>query len=153
LETLLETTKSTSITMPNSTLENVLTYLQVMQTKVNLLQMQFQLLNDKLRTLKNQGLVKNYELVFVQNNPLYEINPPQHVVQGSQIVDDESQDAKAQSDTKSNLSESDLESFSFEVTKENIHECLKENKQEKNDLSKSIVRPWEELNSTGINMA
>jgi len=66
-----------------------------MQTKVNLLQMQSQLLNDELRTLKNQEAIKNFELVFVQNNPLYEIDPSQHLVQGSQIVDNESQHVKS----------------------------------------------------------
>jgi len=65
LETLFETIESTSITIPNNTMENVLIGLHVMQTKVNLPQMQSQLLNDELRTLKNQGLVKNFELVFV----------------------------------------------------------------------------------------
>lgn len=65
LETLFETTESTSITIPNNTMENVLIGLHVMQTKVNLPQMQSQLSNDELRTLKNQGLVKNFKLVFV----------------------------------------------------------------------------------------
>jgi hypothetical protein len=62
------------------------------------------------------------------------------------LLKDESQaeDVKAQNDTKSNISECELD-FSFEVTKENIHECLEEHQQVQNDLSKIIVRPWEEL--------
>jgi hypothetical protein len=47
------------------------------------------------------------------------------------LVEDESQ-AKAQSDSSNNKCE-------FEVIKENNYE------QHQNDLSKMIVRPWEEL--------
>jgi hypothetical protein len=54
------------------TLQSMLTCLQVMQAKVRLLQDQSQLLNDELIDLKNQQPVKCSELVFVQNNPLYD---------------------------------------------------------------------------------
>jgi hypothetical protein len=97
--------------------------------------MKSQLLIDKIKTLKIQGPIKKCELVFVQNNP------PQLVIQRSHIVDEKSKYVKAQSGAKSNLSESDLEAFSFEVTKANIHECLKENKQENNDFFRSIAKP------------
>jgi hypothetical protein len=50
----------------------VLTCLQVTQAKVRLLQAQSQLLNDELINLKNQQPMKFSELVFVQNNPLYD---------------------------------------------------------------------------------
>jgi hypothetical protein len=56
------------------TLENVITCLRVMQTKVHLLQSQSQLLNDEIKDLKNQQLVKNYKLILIQNNPLYDVN-------------------------------------------------------------------------------
>jgi hypothetical protein len=44
----------------------------VTQAKVRILQAQSQLLNDELIDLKNQHPVKCSELVFVQNNPLYD---------------------------------------------------------------------------------
>jgi hypothetical protein len=53
LETLLETTERNSVILINETLENVITCMQVMQTKVHLLQPQSQLLNDEIRDLKN----------------------------------------------------------------------------------------------------
>jgi hypothetical protein len=58
------------------------------------------------------------------------------------FVEDESQE-EARSDTKSSINESKLE-FSFKVTKENCHECMEEH-QVQNDLSKPIIRPWEEI--------
>jgi len=53
LETLLETTERNSVILINETLENVITCMQVMQTKVHLLRPQSQLLNDEIRDLKN----------------------------------------------------------------------------------------------------
>jgi hypothetical protein len=50
-------------------------------TKLDLLQIQFKLLQDELRTLKNQEAIKNSKLVLVQNNPLFEIDIPQYRVQ------------------------------------------------------------------------
>lgn len=70
LENLLETNKSNLVTMANKTMEKVLTFLKVTQTKVHSLQTQSQLLNDEIKYLKNQELVKCYELVLVQNNTL-----------------------------------------------------------------------------------
>jgi hypothetical protein len=43
---------------------------------------------------------------------------------------------------EASINESKLE-FSFKVTKENCHECMEEH-QVQNDLSKPIIRPWEE---------
>jgi hypothetical protein len=54
------------------TLQSMLTCLQVMQAKVILHQSLSQLLNDELIDLKNQQPMKYSELVFVQNNPLYD---------------------------------------------------------------------------------
>jgi hypothetical protein len=54
LETLLETTENGSVILTNETLENVITSLRVMQTKIHLFQYQSQLLNDEIRDLKNQ---------------------------------------------------------------------------------------------------
>jgi hypothetical protein len=47
---------------------------------------------------------------------------------------------KAQSDTKSSFSES-LNLFHLRLQNKKVHECLKENKQKKHDLSKSMVKP------------
>jgi hypothetical protein len=54
LETLVDTTKGTSITMHKGNLENVITCLCVMYIKLDMLQIQFKLLNDELRTLQSQ---------------------------------------------------------------------------------------------------
>jgi len=50
---------------------------------------------------------------------------------------------EARSDTKSSINANNL-GFFFKVTKENSHECTEEH-EEKNDLFKSIIRPWEEI--------
>jgi hypothetical protein len=55
-----------------TTLQSVLTCLQVTQAKVRLLQSLSQLLNDELIDLKNKQTVKCSELVYVQHNPLYD---------------------------------------------------------------------------------
>jgi hypothetical protein len=60
------------VILNKETLQYVLTCLQVTQAKVRILQEQCQLLNDELVDLKNQQPVKCSELVFVQNNPLYD---------------------------------------------------------------------------------
>lgn len=70
LKNLLETNKSNLVTMADKTMEKVLKFLKVTQTKVHSLQTQSQLFNDEIKDLKNQELVKCYELVLVQNNPL-----------------------------------------------------------------------------------
>jgi hypothetical protein len=142
LNTLINTTEENTMILNKTTLQSVLTCLQVMQAKVRLLQEQSHLLNDELIELKSQQPVKFSELVFVQNNPLYDddddddfdqqsvkeqINKPTSEANSNE---DESQaeDAKAQSDTTS-ISESKCEA------------CH----QVQHDLSKPIIRPWEEL--------
>ena len=60
--------------MNKETLQSVLTCLQVMQTKVRILQEQSHLLNDELIDLKSQQAMNFFELVFVRNNPLYDDN-------------------------------------------------------------------------------
>jgi hypothetical protein len=52
-------------------IQSMLTCLQVTQDKVRILQDESQLLNNELIDLKNQQLLKCSELVFVQNNHLY----------------------------------------------------------------------------------
>jgi hypothetical protein len=74
LNTLINIVEDNIVILNRETLQSVLTCLQVMQAKVRLLQEQSHLLNDKLTNLKNQQLVKCYELVFVQHNPLYDDN-------------------------------------------------------------------------------
>jgi hypothetical protein len=74
LNTLINTTEDNTVTLNKETLQSVLTCLQVTQAKVRLLQSLSQLLNDELTDLKNQQPVKCSELVFVQNNPLYDDN-------------------------------------------------------------------------------
>ena len=62
------------VILNKTTLQSVLTCLQVMQAKVRLIQSLSQLLNDELINLKNQQPVKCSELVFVRHNPLYDDN-------------------------------------------------------------------------------
>jgi hypothetical protein len=43
-----------------------------------MVQIQFQLLNDKLRIMKNKEIVKKCKLVLVQHNPFFEIDISQY---------------------------------------------------------------------------
>jgi hypothetical protein len=137
LDTLINTTEYNTVILNKTNLQLVLTCFQVTQAKVILLQEQSQLLNDELINLKNQQPMKFSELVFVQNNPLYnddddndvkeQINKPTSEVNSNEDELQE-EDAKAQSDTTS-ISESRCEA----------------RHQIQRDLSKRIIRPWEEL--------
>jgi hypothetical protein len=102
------------------TLQLVLTCLQVMQNKVRLIQAQSQLLNDELINIKNQQPMKYYELVFVQNNPLYN--------------DDDDDDD--QQSVKENLSEPNSEETSNE---DEVFQV--QHNQTQNTLSKPIIIP------------
>jgi hypothetical protein len=77
LNTLINTNEDNTIIMNKETLQSMLTCLQVTQAKVRLLQEQSHLLNDKLIELKIQQPMKFSQLVFVQNNPLYDDNDDQ----------------------------------------------------------------------------
>jgi hypothetical protein len=115
LKTLVITAQENTIILNKTTLQPMLTCLQVTEAKVRLLQYQSQLLNDELIDLKNEHLVKCYELVFVQHNPLYDDDDDydfdKKIVKENLIKptseetsnEDESQaeDAKEQSDTTS----------------------------------------------------
>ena len=72
LGTLIDTIDGTSITIPTKNLHDVLTHLRVMQTKLDILYIQSELLNIELRTMNNHEPTKNSELVIVRNNPLFE---------------------------------------------------------------------------------
>ena len=72
LSTLINTTKENIVIMNKETLQSMITCLQVTQTKIIILQEQSHLLNDELIELKSQQQMKFSELVFVQNNPLYD---------------------------------------------------------------------------------
>jgi hypothetical protein len=72
------------VKLNKETLQSMLTCLQVTQSKVRLLQSLSQLLNDELIELKSQQQMKFFELVFVQNNPLYnDDNVDQQLVKGN----------------------------------------------------------------------
>jgi hypothetical protein len=72
LNTLINTIEDNTVILKKTTLQSVLTCLQVTQDKVRLLQSLSQLLNDELIDFKNKQPVKCSELVFVQHNPLYD---------------------------------------------------------------------------------
>jgi chemotaxis protein histidine kinase CheA len=139
MNTLINTTKDNIVILNKTTLQLVLNCLQVTQAKVRLPQEKSHLLNDELIELKSQKLVKFSELVFVQNNPLYnddnddqqsvkeQINKPPSK-EASDENESQEEDAKAYSDTTS-ISESKCEAHH----------------QVQNDLSKRIIKPWEEL--------
>jgi hypothetical protein len=133
LNTLINTTEDNTVILNKTTLQSVLTCLQVTQDKVRLLQAQSQLLNDELINLKNQQPMKYSELVFVQNNPLYN-------------DDDDNDD---QQSVKENLNEPTSEATSNEDEVVQV-----QHNQTQNTLSKPIIRPWEEIiynkNRTGL---
>jgi hypothetical protein len=84
LNTLINTTEDNIVILNKTTLQLVITCLQVTQDKVILLQEQFHLLNDELIELKSQQPMNFFELVFVQNNPLYnDDNVDQQLVKGN----------------------------------------------------------------------
>jgi hypothetical protein len=99
----------------------VLTCLQVTQGKVRLLQAQSQLLNDELIDLKNKQSVMHFELVLVQNNPLF---------------DDDNDDYDQQSVQEK---QSEPTSYTSADEDEVVHE------QVQFSLYKTIIRPWEEI--------
>jgi hypothetical protein len=69
---IINIVEENTMILNKTTLQSMLTCLQVMQAKVRLLQDQSQLLNDEIKDLKKQQPMKCFELVFVQNNPLYD---------------------------------------------------------------------------------
>jgi hypothetical protein len=72
MNALINTIEDNTMILNKETLQLVINCFQVTEAKVKLLQQKSQLLNDELIDLKNTQPVKCYELVFVQNNPLYD---------------------------------------------------------------------------------
>jgi hypothetical protein len=68
LNTLILSSMDNTITIDKTTLQSIVTYLQVMQAKVALLQTQTRLLHD---ALQQKNLLQHSELVLVQN-PIFE---------------------------------------------------------------------------------
>jgi hypothetical protein len=66
LNTLIFSYVGNTITMDKTTLQSIITFLQVSQDKATLLQTQTQLLHD---ALERHNLRQHFELVFVQNHP------------------------------------------------------------------------------------
>jgi hypothetical protein len=106
------------VTTDKETLQYVLTCLQASQAKVELLQIQTQLLHDELQR-KN---IQHSELVLVQKNPLF---------------DDDDDDDSDQQPVQEQLSEPT--SYTSADEDEVVHE------QVQLSLSKPIIRPWEEI--------
>jgi hypothetical protein len=78
LNNLINTIEDNILILNKTTLQSMLTCLQVTQDKVRLLQDLSQLLNDEIKDLKNQQLVKCSELLFVYHNPLYNDDDDYH---------------------------------------------------------------------------
>ena len=72
LDTLIFTTTNNSVILNKSTIQSVVTCLQVSQAKVQLLQAQSQLLNDEICNLKNQESMKQSEQVRLHHNLLFD---------------------------------------------------------------------------------
>jgi DNA-directed RNA polymerase specialized sigma54-like protein len=100
-------------------IQSILTCLEVSQAKVELLQTWTQLLHDELKR-KN---LQHFELVFVQNNPLLNV--------------DDDDDDPDQQPMQENISEPTSYTSAYE--EEVVH------KQVQLSLSKPIIRPWEEI--------
>jgi hypothetical protein len=64
LNTLINIVEDTKVILNKTTLQSMLTCLQVTQTKVRILRAQSQLLNGELIDLKNQHPMKCFEPVF-----------------------------------------------------------------------------------------
>jgi hypothetical protein len=170
LNTLINTTEDNTVTLNKTTLQSVLTCLQVTQAKVRLLQSLSQLLNDELTDLKNQQPMNCSELVFVQNNPLYDNNydddkDDDDEVFNQQPVNEQHSDTTSElvSDKVEYIHEPTIQEFSFDFSEENlsmVHQPAVNplpwisKKQVQNTLSKPIIRPWEEIiynkNRTGL---
>jgi hypothetical protein len=170
LNTLINTTEDNTVTLKKTTLQSVLTCLKVTQDKVRLLQCLSQLLNDELTDLKDQQPMNCSELVFVQNNPLYDDNYDDDKDDDDEVFNQ--QPVKEQhSDTTSELvsceveyiHEPTIQEFSFDFSVENLsmmHQHVVNplpwisKQQVYNTLSKPIIIPWEEIiynkNRTGL---
>jgi hypothetical protein len=111
LNTLINTVEDNIVILHKDILQSVLTCLQVIQAKVRILQSQSQLLNDELIDLKNQQLAKCSELVFVQNNPLYDDD-----VFDQQSVKKHLNKTTADADEDEAILEPTFQKFSFEFS-------------------------------------
>ena len=120
LNTLINTTENITVTLNKTTLQSVLTCLQVTQAKVKLLQYLSQLLNDEMIDLKNQQPVKCSELVFVQHNPLYDDNDDDVFNQQSVKEQHNDTNSKSVSDEVESIHEPTFQEFSFDFNEENL---------------------------------
>ena len=120
LNTLINTVEDNIVILNKTTLQSVLTCLQVTQDKVRLLQSLSQLLNDELTDLKNQQPVKCSELVFVQHNPLYDDGDDD--VFDQQSVKEQHSDTTSESisDKVESIHEPTIQEFSFDFSEENL---------------------------------
>ena len=119
LNTLIITTASNIFILNKSTLQSVVTCLQVSQAKVQLLQAQSQLLKDEICNLKNQESMKQYEQVLLHHNPLFDDEDDdynQHSVknQFSELTSEKNEDEDE------GIHEPTVHAFSFEFNEENI---------------------------------
>jgi hypothetical protein len=163
LNTLINTIECNTMILNKATLQSVLTCLQVTEAKVRLLQDQSQLLNNDLIDLKDQQLVKCFELIFVQNNPLYNDNDDVVDAFDQHIVKEQLNKTTPDVDEDEAIFEPSFQEFSFEFSEENLSMMQQHavnqlsqmsKKQVENTLSKPIIRPWEEIiynkNRTGL---
>jgi hypothetical protein len=132
----------------------MLTCLQVSEAKVKLLQDQSQLLNDELIDLKNQQPVKCSELVFVQQNPIYDDEDDDDDVFYQHSVKGHLNKTTLEEDKDEAIREPTFQEFSFEFSEENLSMLQQHivnplpqfsKKQVQNTLSNPIIKPWEEI--------
>jgi hypothetical protein len=109
--------QNNTVALNKTTLQSVLTCLQVMQDKVRLLQSLSQLLNDELIDLKNQQPVKCSELVFVQHNPLYDDDDDDVFYQHSVKEHHSDTTSGSVSDEVESIHEPTFQEFSFDFNK------------------------------------
>jgi hypothetical protein len=153
LNTLINTTEDNTVILNKTSLQSVLTCLQVTQAKVRLFQSQSQLLNDELIDLKNQQLMKCSELVFVQHDPLYDDDDDANDFD-QQLVKKQLNKTTPEADEDESIHEPTFQEFSFEFSEENLSMIQQHavnqlphisKQQVQNTLSKPIIRPWEEI--------
>ena len=153
LNTLIKNTTNNKVILNKSTLQSMVTCLQVSQEKVQLFQAQSQLLNDEICNLKNQESMKQSEQVFLHHNPLFDDDNNDYNQHSVQTQFSEPTLEKNE-DEDEGIHEPTVHAFSFKFNEENISKIqqhaknqpqMMSKKQLRNDLYKPIIRPWEEI--------
>ena len=131
LNTLIITTTNNTVILNKTTLQLVVTCLQVSQEKVQLLQAQSQLLNDEICNLKNQESMKQYQQVLLHHNPLFDDDNDDYNQHSSK-----NQFSELTSEKNEDKDEPTVHAFSFEFNEENISKIQQHGENQRQMMSK-----------------